>query len=51
VNRISLGASLHAHAMAALQRSAGALATGDLATATPGPGFGQLARVLTRPAT
>lgn len=51
VKRISLGASLYAHAMAALQRSASALAAGDLATATAGPGFGLLARVLTPPVT
>jgi 2-methylisocitrate lyase-like PEP mutase family enzyme len=46
VRRISLGVALYAHTMGALQQAAAALAAGDLATATAGPKFGQLSRLL-----
>ncbi|MBL7486866.1 isocitrate lyase/phosphoenolpyruvate mutase family protein [Frankia sp. AgB1.9] len=46
VRRISLGVSLYAHTMGALQQAAAALTAGDLATATTGPSFGRLSRLL-----
>jgi 2-methylisocitrate lyase-like PEP mutase family enzyme len=47
VRRISLGSALYAHVMGALQRSAAALAAGDLATATAGRlSFGRISELL-----
>jgi 2-methylisocitrate lyase-like PEP mutase family enzyme len=51
VKRISLGASLYGHTMAALADAATALAAGDLATASSGLGFRGIAEVLARTAT
>ena len=48
VKRISLGAALYTHTMAALQEAATALAQGDIATATTGIGSSRMAELLTR---
>jgi 2-methylisocitrate lyase-like PEP mutase family enzyme len=51
VQRISLGASLYGHAMAALADAATALAAGDIATASSGLGFRGIGELLARTAT
>jgi 2-methylisocitrate lyase-like PEP mutase family enzyme len=50
VKRISLGPALYAHAMGALEEAVGALARGDLATATTGMDFGRIDALLGRSA-
>jgi 2-methylisocitrate lyase-like PEP mutase family enzyme len=46
VRRISMGVALYAKAMGALREAAGQLAEGDIASATSGMGYGELARLL-----
>jgi 2-methylisocitrate lyase-like PEP mutase family enzyme len=46
VKRISLGSSLYAHAMAAVEQGTKALAAGDLASATTGLTFSRLSGLL-----
>jgi 2-methylisocitrate lyase-like PEP mutase family enzyme len=48
VKRISLGPALYAHAMGALEEAVGALARGDLATATTGMDFERMGALLGR---
>jgi len=46
VKRISMGVSLYAHAMSALRDAANHLAAGDMAAATSGMRFGEIAKLI-----